>query len=75
MNQTEMREFFQWCDVTLKQFTISDCDESEHYYLGDVFIGGWAGDRREFFYKHSDQLAQALRMFDAERTERPLVSF
>ncbi len=65
MNQSELKAFFSFCESRLVGFEISQCDESEHYYLYDVCIGGYAGDRQDFFFNHCDELARALRMFDA----------
>ena len=65
MNQTELVELFQWADSTLVAFTVEDCCESEHYYFNSVFVGGWAGDRQQFFFKQNDDLAKLVRMFDA----------
>lgn len=64
MNQLEMDEFFSWCDENLEGYTEEPCDESEHYYYKGEMIGGWAGDCREFFINHNDQLAEAIRIFD-----------
>lgn len=65
MTQTEIIQFFEWAEENLSQFTVTECDESMHAYFNDTFIGGWAGDSRQYFIKHSDELAKLLRMFDA----------
>lgn len=65
--QTELSEFFGWCESNLRQFYIESCDESNHFYLGDVYIGGWAGDTRQFYLIHSNECAAALRMMNAAR--------
>lgn len=62
-----MQEFFLWCEENLKGFKKVDVDESDHFYLNDILIGGWAGDRQQFFYEQSDKLASALRMMDADK--------
>lgn len=67
MNQSELKEFFSWCEENIKTFNKEDCDESEHYYIKDTLIGGWAGDTRSFFYEHSNIFAKALRMMDADK--------
>lgn len=67
MLQAELRAFFAWCEATLKGFEVVDVDESTHYYLGDVLLGGFAGDCDMYFFEHSDKLAAALRMMDAEK--------
>ena len=70
MNATEILEFFQWCEENLKNFTIEDCDESKHFYIGYEMVGGWAGDSRNYFIcEGSDVVAKALRMFDAANSE------
>lgn len=66
MNQQEIQMFFQWCDQNLDTFEAVNCDESDHYYINDVFVGGFAGDRRQFFIKHNDELANALTQMDKE---------
>ena len=65
MNEEEMKAFFEWCDENLKGFEVQDCDESQHFYLNGVMIGGWAGDTRAYFYDQNDELAKALRMMNA----------
>ncbi|MGD8116954.1 hypothetical protein [Vibrio sp. TRT 29B02] len=65
MNESEARVFFEWAEEHLKGFTVEDCEESTHYYLNGVLVGGWAGDTRQTFYKQNDELAKGLRMFDA----------
>jgi len=67
MNQAEMVMFFSWCEEHLAQFKVNPCDESTHYYLGDVQVGGWAGDSRQYFYNQCDELASALRMMNAAK--------
>ncbi|EGQ8547893.1 hypothetical protein ACOJUY_004352 [Vibrio alginolyticus] len=69
MTQSEMKNFFDWAEKNLRGFQAQDCDESEHYYLNDECIGGYAGDRRELFIKHNDELAKALRMMDAANAQ------
>jgi hypothetical protein len=69
MTQSELEEFFKFCQDNLERFNAHSCDESDHFYLDDVLIGGYAGDRQEFFYKHSDELARALRMMEASKAE------
>jgi hypothetical protein len=67
MDNEELRVFFQWCEESLRQFHTESCDESEHYYLGDVMIGGYAGDTRAYFFNHGNEFAAAVRMFDASK--------
>ncbi|MFZ3461425.1 hypothetical protein [Vibrio harveyi] len=69
MTQGEMQAFFDWASNNLLGFKIDDCEESEHYYLNEKFIGGWAGDARQYFIKHNDELAKALRMMDAANAQ------
>lgn len=68
MNQSEMKELFEFCDETIKTFKAIDCDESTHFYIGDQCIGGWAGDSRQFFFEHSNIAAKAIRMMDASKS-------
>lgn len=68
MNQQEQKEFFQWCDDNIKTFEKEPCDESEHYYIGGVMVGGWAGDTQQFFFEHNNISAKALRMMDTDKT-------
>lgn len=64
MNQTEIKEFFDWAEEHIKDAHWEDCEESQHFYWGEVYLGGWAGDARQFFIKQSDELAKLLRMMD-----------
>jgi hypothetical protein len=68
MNQKEIKELFQFCEDTIKTYHADPCDESTHMYIGDVCIGGWAGDRQEFFFEHSNVAAKAIRMMDASKS-------
>ncbi|HAS5778557.1 TPA: hypothetical protein I7E95_002515 [Vibrio cholerae] len=65
MTQQEIKEFFDWAQHNLRNFEIQECDESNHVYLNDVFIGGWAGDTQKYFIKQNDETAKALRMMEA----------
>lgn len=67
MDQQEMCTFFNWCQNTLRDFNIKDCDESKHYYLKETRIGGWAGDARAYFFDQNDKMATALRMMDIDK--------
>lgn len=67
MNQRELSEFFGWCEENIKNFRVEDCDESRHFYIRDVRIGGWAGDSRQYFFEHSNIAAKAIRMMDASK--------
>jgi hypothetical protein len=69
MTQSELQKFFNFCAMNLIGFRLCEVEESQHYYLNDVLIGGHAGDKQEFFYQHSDELARAVRMFDASNLE------
>ncbi|MGL6123987.1 MAG: hypothetical protein ACRC1W_13465 [Shewanella sp.] len=62
--QHELTEFFWWCESNLRQFYIEHCDESDQFYLGDVCIGGWAGDTQQFYMIYSNECAAALRMMN-----------
>lgn len=69
MNQQEISEFFDWCQEHLAGAVWEDCDESQHFYVKGVYFGGYAGDSRQMFFKHSDELAAALRMMDAHKSQ------
>lgn len=66
MNQVEIKELFIFCENTFKNFKAEDCDESSHYYLNDVFIGGYAGDANMFFLEQNDEVAEAIQMMDVQ---------
>ncbi len=73
MNQQELKSFFTFCEDNLKGFEVRDCDESQHFYLNDEFIGGWAGDSRAFFYEQNDSMAKALRMMDGANSSGSMI--
>jgi hypothetical protein len=75
MTQSELREFFNFCAMNLLGFELREVDESQHYYLNNVLIGGYAGDRQDFFYHHSDELARAVRMMDASNLENQSIQW
>lgn len=64
MNQQELFDLFEWACNELNHFEAVDCDESFHYYFHGEMVGGWAGDRRAYFFKHNDRLAQMIKMYD-----------
>ena len=61
----ETEVFFDWCATTLVTFEAQDCDESVHFYVEGVCIGGYDGCRRVYFQEQSDILAKLFRMYDA----------
>lgn len=63
LSQVSLNAFFAWVQFTLDELEIVQCDESTHYYVDNVFIGGFAGDRREFFVKDNETSNEALRKF------------
>lgn len=65
MNQQEIQSLFAWATDSIVGFEVEDCEESYHCYYNGTFVGGWAGDSREYFFKHSDDLARLIRMYDA----------
>lgn len=72
MNQTEIKEFLSFCESDIKGFKMEDCDESQHGYVNhgmpnEEMVGGWAGDRQEFFFEQNDVSARILSMMDAAK--------
>ena len=65
MNQQETQDLFVWAEENITSFKVEDCEESYHCYYNDTFVGGWAGDARSYFFKHNDDLARLIRMYDA----------
>lgn len=65
MNQEEIQQFLIWLEENIKNARWEDCDESMHFYVGETYVGGWAGDARQFFIKQNDHVAKLLRMMDA----------
>ncbi|RYU64295.1 hypothetical protein [Aliivibrio finisterrensis] len=59
--QAEMLIFFDWCKENVEGFEESDCDESFHYYVNDIMIGGWAGDAQQYFLKDDDKTKALLQ--------------
>lgn len=79
MNQEEIKELFRFCEERFSGFEVKDVDESSHYYITDafnnkdsIFIGGYRGDTREFFYKASDTLAFVIQTMDLHKKLRPI---
>ncbi len=66
MDQSELKQFFTWAQDNVEGFTVEPCEESVHYYINDEYIGGYAGDRREYFFKHNDSSVAALNQMLAE---------
>lgn len=57
---TDLRSLFDWCEDNLSGFKRVICDESEHYYLNDVRIGGWAGDSQQYFIDNESYLNSVI---------------
>jgi hypothetical protein len=57
-NEIDPSELFAFCmnNEKLKDFKVVNAEESEHYYYEDVLVGGWAGDKQDYFIKGSEQL-------------------
>ena len=45
--QKQITEFFEWA-VVHAGAKWQNCDESEHLYVDELYIGGWFGDDRTF---------------------------
>lgn len=63
MNNEECAEFLGWCTEHL-QCDLNDCDESSHLYFNGEMIGGYAGDRREYFMEQNDTVARVFKMYN-----------
>lgn len=63
MNQNEIQDFLGWCTEHLN-VQVDDADESTHMHFGDHFVGGWAGDTRQFFLSDDDIVPKLIRMHD-----------
>ena len=48
-------------------FKVVDNEESKSFYLNDEFIGGWAGDTREFFFENNDEFQFLKESYEARR--------
>jgi hypothetical protein len=62
MNQNEIQDFLGWCTEHLN-VKLSDADESSHMHFGDHFVGGWAGDTRQFFLSDADVVPKMIKMY------------
>lgn len=66
MNQNEIREFLDYCEGNVKNFEVSDCEESVHCYFNDTMIGGYAGDSRSYFINDgTPEFYFLLKSFDS----------
>ncbi len=63
MNQGEIEDFLGWCTEHLN-VQVGDADESTHMHFGDCFVGGWAGDTRQFFLSDDDIVPKLIKMYD-----------
>lgn len=66
MNQQELVNFWNWCfeHTTLRS---EPCDESVHYYMGNRYVGGWAGDERSFFINEGEVPNKMVAMYEVWR--------
>lgn len=65
MNQSEIREFLDYCEENVRNFNVSDCEESVHCYFNDTMIGGYAGDSRTYFINYgTPEFDFLLKSFD-----------
>ena len=68
MNQSEIECFLGFVEAVCGARWES-CDESQHVYHGDDYIGGWAGDERRFFTIECDKTALLVCMWTAALEE------
>lgn len=67
MGDIGLHHFFTWCADNLSGFERQQCDESEHFYLHDMRIGGFAGDRQAYFIDSNPEFDRARRMMLADK--------
>ena len=51
----DLEELFTFAQNQMMGFEVVDNEESKSFYLNNEFIGGWAGDTREFFFENNDE--------------------
>ena len=61
----ELDKLFEFGQNNMMRFEIVDADESKHFYLNDEFIGGWAGDTRDFFFENNDEFQFLKESYEA----------
>jgi hypothetical protein len=74
MSSVNLKELFDFCQDKqdkLGNFEVRPCDESEHYYLDNQMIGGYAGDVREYFSEPSEELSFAIKTFELAKRLDP----
>ncbi|ANO35578.1 hypothetical protein A6E01_20410 (plasmid) [Vibrio breoganii] len=62
----DLPRFFDWCLENAEGFEAQDCDESLHYYNGDVFVGGFAGDTGSHFLADNEEAVQLFQAYKRE---------
>jgi hypothetical protein len=68
--QKEIQDFLFWCTEHLN-VQVGDADESTHMHFGDHFVGGWAGDTRQFFLSDDEVIPKMLAMYNTWRNYQP----
>lgn len=63
----DLEELFTFAQNQMMGFKVVDNEESKSFYLNDEFIGGWAGDTREFFFENNDEFQFLKESYEARR--------
>lgn len=57
---------FDWAGHNLNDFEVRDNDESDIYYFEGVKVGGYAGDRREYYTENNPEYYKIVRLMNEE---------
>ncbi len=63
----DLEELFTFAQNQMMGFEVVDNEESKSFYLNNEFIGGWAGDTREFFFENNDEFQFLKESYEARR--------
>lgn len=61
----DLEDLFIFAENNMLGFEVVDNDESKSFYLNEEFVGGYAGDRRNFFFENNDEFQFLKESYEA----------
>jgi hypothetical protein len=61
----DLEDLFIFAENNMLGFEVVDNDESKSFYLNEEFVGGYAGDRRDFFFENNGEFQFIKESYEA----------
>lgn len=66
VSQLQLEALLCFCENNVAGFKNTDCDESDHWYYKGELVGGFAGDKRQYFLVPCEESGELLDLYNAE---------